>query len=254
MIDKVLALFAYPLGLGLLCLAAALIAMVCGAKKTGFIIGLAVVLGLWTVSTPLFAGWLVQRLEAQYPAGTVDSYPQSDVAILLGGAAYAASAENPYGDVTEAGDRILHAYRIYKAGKTPKILISGGNLFYPEARSEAATIAEMLVSLGVDRSALIIEGQSGNTYGNAAESAEIWRREGFKTGLLVTSALHMPRAIAVFRKAGMTVEPAVTDALGGHTMPPFPLSVLPRAESLSETTNAVKELIGFAVYRWRGWA
>jgi uncharacterized SAM-binding protein YcdF (DUF218 family) len=64
----------------------------------------------------------------------------------------------------------------------------------------------------------------------------------------------MPRAIAVFRKAGMAVEPASTDALGGHTMPPFPLSVLPRAESLSETTNAVKELIGFAIYRWRGWA
>jgi vancomycin permeability regulator SanA len=120
--------------------------MAWGFKRTGYCLGLAIIVGLWTASTPLFAHWSVKLLEAQYPAKTVESYPASDVAILLGGAAYGANAENPYGDVTEAGDRILHAYRIYKAGKARKILISGGNLFHTEARPEAETIADMLVS------------------------------------------------------------------------------------------------------------
>jgi uncharacterized SAM-binding protein YcdF (DUF218 family) len=254
MSDKVLALFAYPLGLALLGLIAALLLVFWGARKTGLIAGLIVILALWTCATPLFAHWLAGVLEDQYPAQKAETYPASDVAILLGGAAYSPNENNPYGDLTEAGDRVLHAYRVLKAGRVSKILISGGNLFDPEHRPEAEAIADMLVSLGIDRTALMVEGRSRNTYENAVESAEIWRREGFKSALLVTSAVHMRRALAVFRKAGFAVEPAATDFLSAHPVPPFPLSLLPRAESLSDTTNVVKELLGLLVYRWRGWA
>jgi len=250
----VISAFAYPLGLTLAGLLLAAVAASLGAGRGGWAVGLAMIAGLWAASTPLVARWLTASLEAQYPALSVDAYQPADVAILLGGALSPAAAGEPYPDLGEAADRILHAYRIYRAGLAPKILISGGNLFPDGRPSEGQQMADLLVALGVDRSAIIVEGNSRNTFENARETAQIWQREGFKSALLVTSSMHMPRALAVFGKAGLPVEPAATDFRSGHALMPFPLSILPDAGSLDEASQAIKEWIGLAVYRWRGWA
>ena len=115
-------------------------------------------------------------------------------------------------------------------------------------------MADFLVALGVDRSALIIEPLSRNTHENALACLELWRREGFTSGLLITSALHMPRALATFRKEGMALQPASTDALFGSIDEPLPLSILPDSRSLDQTTRALKEWLGLLVYRYRDWA
>ena len=79
--------------------------------------------------------------------------------------------------------------------------------------------------------------------------------------LLVTSAIHMPRAVAVFNKLGIEVIPAPTDYLVPTelnqslraTWQGQLLSLLPEAESVSRFTQAMKEYVGFAIYRLRGW-
>jgi len=249
--DKLFALFAYPLGLALVGLIIGLFALLWNWRKTGLIIVLACVLGLWTASTPVFSHWLLSTLESQYPAEPITSYQPADIIILLGGSL---SPGEPYPDLGEASDRVIHAYRIYKAGLGPKILISGGNVF-PDGRvSEGEALADLLVSLGIDRTAIIVEGASRNTYENARETEQIWQRENFKTGLLVTSSMHMPRALAVFKRAGFAVMPASTDMRSGRSLPPFPLSILPDAGCLDQASQAIKEWIGLLVYRWRGWA
>ena len=155
----------------------------------------------------------------------------------------------------DGSDRVLHALRIYKAGKVRSILITGGDVFGPGADVvEADAILDLLVALGVDRSDILLERQSRNTYENARFSAEIWKREGFRSGLLVTSALHMPRALATFRKAGMVLEPATTDLVPDLSYMPMPLPLIPQSKCLDVTTNAIKEWIGVLIYRWRGWA
>lgn len=252
--DKVFASFAYPLGLAIGGLLLALLCALLGARRTGIIAAFLLTIMLWAASTPIVARALLSTLEAQYPAHAVEGYGPADVAIVLGGALRPPNHLNPYPDLAEASDRVLHAYRIVKAGRVRKILLSGGNLFGGPGVSEAETMAEVLMSLGIDREAILIEGESRNTHENAVASFKIWRREGFSSGLLVTSAFHMPRALAVFRKQGLALEPVATDLMAEAEDLPFPLSVLPNADSLAATTKALREWIGLYVYRWRGWA
>lgn len=107
--------------------------------------------------------------------------------------------------------------------------------------------------MGVGRDDIILESESRNTRENAVNSAAIWRSQGFDTGLLVTSAMHMPRALAAFRKVGMDLVPVPIDYLSAEDDDPFPLLFLPNAASLRVSSLAIKEWLGLLVYHWRGW-
>jgi len=123
-------------------------------------------------------------------------------------------------------------------------------------------MADMLVFFGVPREAILLEDRSRNTYENAVESARILSDHGFERIVLVTSAMHMPRAYGVFRMTDLTVIPAPTDYLLTHSdwvfyrQPDLGLqliNLLPKAEYLEMTEKALKEIIGLAVYRLQGW-
>ena len=79
------------------------------------------------------------------------------------------------------------------------------------------------------------------------------RARGFKSALLVTSASHMPRAMATFRRAGVPVVAATTDVSvvdSGHI---DVFEWLPSADALAATTGAIREWLGYWVYRVRGY-
>jgi uncharacterized SAM-binding protein YcdF (DUF218 family) len=93
------------------------------------------------------------------------------------------------------------------------------------------------------------EERSANTYENAAFSAEILRRAGVPSALLVTHPWHMARALWSFRAVGYPVIPA-----GSHEGGPLPLtagSFLPQVPALLGSYYALHELIGLGWYRWR---
>ena len=107
--------------------------------------------------------------------------------------------------------------------------------------------------MGGNVSAIVRAGSSLNTRQNAVQTRPILEARQMREVLLVTSALHMRRAAATFRKAGIAVIPAPTDfeTLGGSVSA---LDWLPDAGALLGTTRAIKEYVGFVVYRLRGWA
>ena len=253
LLDKILSAFAFPVGLVQAGLVLAVVALWMGARRTGTVMVTVLTLLLWVAAMPVTARLLLASLETQSVAQKVEDLPVSDVVIVLGGGVRPANSANPYPDLGEGADRVIHAYRIFKAGKARMILLSGGwGVNDDSSDSEAAAMAELLVLLGVDRSHMFLEETSRNTFENAQESADIWRREQFTSGLLVTSASHMPRALATFQKAGLNVIAAETDVLHGGVDDPLPLSLLPDSASLDRSTRAIKEWIGLIVYRWRG--
>ena len=253
LLDKILSAFTFPVGLVAAGLVLAIVALGLGARRTGTVMVIVLTLLLWVAAVPATARILLASLETQSVAQRVEDLPISDVVIVLGGGVRPANGANPYADLGEGADRVIHAFRIFKAGKARTILLSGGNVFGDEeSSSEAAAMAELLVLLGVDRAHLLLEETSRSTFENAQESAGIWRRDNFTSGLLVTSASHMPRALATFQKMGLNVVAAQTDVLHGGFDEPFPLSLLPNSASLDRTTRAIKEWIGLLVYRWRG--
>ena len=102
-------------------------------------------------------------------------------------------------------------------------------------------------------SAVLLETDSATTRGNAVYTAQLLEDRGLERVLLVTSALHMERALATFRAAGVEAWPAPTD-FEVEPLPPDLLRWLPDAQALADSTRALKEYLGLWVYRWRGWA
>jgi uncharacterized SAM-binding protein YcdF (DUF218 family) len=254
LVDKILTQLAMPLGLGLLGLAYAALAMFLGRRRQALVAAVFAGSLIWAFSTPLVANALSRTLEERVPALPVDSYPVADVAILLGGALSPPDSEAGLFELHEASDRVVQAARLYRAGKAPRILVSGGNVFGGDGIAEAGAIADFLVFMGVERDHIVLEGASRNTRENAVNTAAIWRTEGFDTGLLVTSAMHMPRALAAFRNLGIDLVPVPIDYLSVEDGDPFPLLLLPNAASLRISSLAIKEWLGLLVYHWRGWA
>jgi len=254
-LSKLLPIFVSPLGLTLTFVAFAFILsftrfrrLVRAALALAFVI-------LFTASMPVVGNALLSRIETRYPPLPVADHTPSDVAILLGGALGQPLPPRVTPDIGEPGDRILHAWRLWREGKVANIIVSGGNLpWQPSVAPESELIASMLRELGVPPEAILLDEASRNTFENALQSRAIWNAEGFRTGYLVTSAAHMPRALAVFRRAGLPVQPSPTDFRVRAPLYDGILDFLPNPEALARTTAAIREMIGLAVYRMRGWA
>jgi uncharacterized SAM-binding protein YcdF (DUF218 family) len=254
-LSKVLPQFVYPLGLaialGLLGVLFALVRFRTLARISavfGFLI-------VWAASTPVVADWLYGRLEAQYPPVAIEASPSADAAILLGGVLGQPLPPRRAPDLGGAADRILHAARLFRAGKVRHIIVTAGNLPWRESvKPEANYIAGVLNELGVPAEAVLLETASRTTYENAVNTRLLMEKEKIVSGLLVTSAAHMPRAYAVFRNAGLKVTPSSTDvAVTYSDKEKTILDWMTDAGALGMTTLAMKEWLGMAVYQWRGW-
>lgn len=100
-----------------------------------------------------------------------------------------------------------------------------------------------------------------NTYQNAVNVRKILEAKGIQGPvLLVTSALHMPRSLLVFKRQGIEVIAAPTDFLvsqqdidSNGSFQATVLNLLPDATTLQRLTQALKEYIGIGVYRLKGW-
>jgi uncharacterized SAM-binding protein YcdF (DUF218 family) len=251
-LSKIATVFITPLGICLGFVILGLLLMAARLRKTGLgfmVLGLAL---LWIAAMPVTARALLGSLERQYPPAAMSGIPSADVAIVLGGAVGGPVSPRQTVDLGEASDRVYHAFELLMAGKVGTILISGGNLPWSrEAEPEAETIRKLLRSWGVPDEAIVTAGTSRTTAENAREVAALWPSLGFESALLVTSAAHMPRALASFRKAGVPVTPSSTD-IRVVDDPLDPLDILPDAGALGGTSDAMKERIGYLVYWMRG--
>jgi len=245
-----LSLLLYPLSQALLLGLLALLALQLRRLRTAF---WALTLGtswLYLCSTALFADYLMGILEDPFPPKALSATPQADIIVLLGGAVRGDVHMGTLGDLSQQADRLVHAVALQKAGKAPRVLVTGG----AEAgnRSEAEIMRDLLVVMGVPAKAILLEEASRNSYDNAVHTAAMLRQMGADRILLVTSAFHMRRSVAVFAAQGVTVIPAPTDyqRLAGHGGPP---RWLPAVSDLWQSTYALHEILGYWVYRYRGW-
>ena len=222
------------------------------AQKYTRIVSLSAVIGLAIVSTPVVAKWLAFTLERQYPPQAIAGMAIYDVAIVLGGATREAVGPRLEIELGAAGNRIIHAARLYRAGKVRKILIAAGALSWDGSLPpEADAIGKLLIEFGVADVDLVYDRLSRTTLENARETRRLWVETGFRSGYLVTSALHMPRAMAYFRGIGLEVTPASTDVAVVPPMLAGPLELVPNAQALVLFSSAMHEWIGIAALQLR---
>lgn len=253
-LDKLLAQLAYPLGLSLsLCVVSLLLA---GLRRRRWSV-MVMVLGIsWLCvwSLPMVSDALRVSLEGRFANRPITELPSADVAVVLGGGINSGPPNWPYPNLGEAADRVWHAARLYRAGKVASLILSGGRQpWQGKGPPESEAMRQFLNDLGVPDAALQFEHRSRSTRENALYSAELIRSQGVARVLLVTSALHMPRALASFRAVGIEVIPAPCD-FEVKPAPAHALRWLPDAGALAASTRALKEYLGWWVYWWRGWA
>jgi len=258
-LSKFLPIFFYPLGLVCFLLIAAFFLR--KKERTRNVLMAASIGILWLGGTSLVSINLARSLEWRYlPPKEV---PSADVMVVLGGGTDANVYPRSGVEINGAGDRVLYAARIYKEGKAKYILLSGGEITWMNATSStpADDMAEILEFMGVPKETLWLENKSQNTHENAVFSKAILDEKGIKKVLLVTSAMHMPRAVALFQKIGLEVIPLPVDysvtradiSWNSQDWLGQLFGLLPSTGNLSATTNALKEYFGIFTYWLHGW-
>ena len=258
-LSKLLPLFVYPLGLSCLLLLVAL--WLCWQRsRWTFVPILLAFLILVTTGNVRFSNNLVKSLEWQYLPS--ENLPLAEAIVVLGGATRNDEPPRIIPDMSDRGDRLLYAAKLYKDGVAPLIILTGGRIqWYGGESSEARSMATILELMGIPRDVMVLESRSLNTYENAVYTKEILNQKNIKQILLVTSAAHMPRSLAIFKKQGINAIPAPTDFMisernlieNQFSTESRILSYIPDTESLDRTTQALKEYIGTFIYRLRGW-
>ncbi|MBL8330573.1 MAG: YdcF family protein [Rubrivivax sp.] len=228
------------------------------ARRAVWLLGISALAWLTLWSTPGASQVLRRGLESQYPAVPVQALPSAEVIVVLGGGIapplLGVPPETRQANLNAAADRLWHAARVYQAGKAPKLLATGGMDEKVYAASEAEAMAQFLQALGVPRSAMLLEGRSRNTEQNAQFTMQLLREQNIQPRiLLVTSALHMPRAMTIFQAYGFEATAVATDHEGSETTHwPWWQAWIPDADSLQGSARAMKEWVGRKVILMRG--
>ncbi len=254
--SKLLPLLLYPLGLSCLLLIVAFLLLWKRPRLAAIPIGM-VLLILVLSSNAGVSDRLARSLEFQnLPA----ELPKTDAIVVLGGCTESALLPRPWVEIKEEGDRVLYAAKLYRDGKAPRLILSGGRVEWRiSGNPESEDMAILLEPMGVPRSAMLQDPYSLNTRENAVNVKQIMEAQGIRRVLLVTSAMHMPRSLMIFRKLGVEAIAAPTDFTvtlsdpQAKTTEAHILDALPDADQLRRTTRALKEYVGIAVYWLRGW-
>ena len=208
-------------------------------------------IGLFALVAVFPLGHLLLRpLEIRYPSAP-DFIELTGIIVLGGSEDVERSHTWQMPLVNGAGDRVFKAAALAHQFPEIPILITGRNgALDPSERKQGNIVAELLVDLDVPRERLLIEEDSRNTFENARLSIDLIEELSEGTWVLVTSAFHMPRAMATFCSAGWTNLVAwPTDYRTSY----FRAGVgWDPAQHITDLNLGLKEWIGITAYRLTG--
>jgi uncharacterized SAM-binding protein YcdF (DUF218 family) len=192
-------------------------------------------------------------LEQRFPPWTSSGPPPDGIVVLGGAIEPAASAARGMVSINGNAERITEIARLARRFPSARIVFTGGsaNLLFT-GPPESAFVLDLFESFGIPRTRVELEERSRNTVENARFTKELIDPKPGQQWLLVTSAIHMPRAIGAFRQAGFPVEAYPVDWRNSGWRdvwrgPFWPL------EGLNETDAAAKEWIGLLSYWLAGY-
>ena len=204
----------------------------------------------YLLSIPPVAESLIATLEARYPP-LERVPPDTEAIVVLGGANLPASPEYPGGWLGDSSlQRVHYAARLAKGNDLPVFTTGGSPL--DTGGATGRTMARVLAGhLGIERARIHEETASRNT----AEHVPMLKPllDGRRRVVLVTTAWHMPRAMATFEAGGLDPTAAPTDYHPRYGADFHWLDLVPSASALSISANAFHEYLGLAYYAARGW-
>jgi uncharacterized SAM-binding protein YcdF (DUF218 family) len=251
-LSKIVGFFALPSNLAMAIGLVGLVLLLTGFRR----------LASWLIVTSVvliaLLGWsplgnaLILPLEQRFPPWDASRGPPDGIVVLGGAIAPDVSAARGEVALDQAAERITVAAELARRYPNARIVFSGGSsaLMFEEG-VEAPFAVRQLEALGVASDRITAEGRSRTTFENAVQTRALANPKRGERWLLVTSAYHMPRAMAVFRAVGFPVEAYPVDwRTRGPIDSTRPFASL--AEGLGRTDTAVHEWVGLTAYRLGG--
>jgi uncharacterized SAM-binding protein YcdF (DUF218 family) len=220
----------------------------------------AALLVLLVCSNQWFSTALTRYLETRNPPNA--NPPHAEAIVVLSSDAEPAIPPQPAIVLDgQTANRLLYGAQLYREGRAPVVILSGGQMPWLKGQAPMSQpMTEVIELMGVPESSVIQEPDSANTYENAKDVKAILNARHIHRILLVTSAMHMPRALALFRHQGidaiaapceyLSFIPSHRTSAGGWQA--AAIHLIPEAGNLQLTSMAIKELLGMAVYRAAG--
>ncbi|HAI82091.1 MAG TPA: hypothetical protein DCL43_00355 [Chitinophagaceae bacterium] len=172
--------------------------------------------------------------------------------ILLGG--MAGGDINNKGHFNSNSDRFIQTIKLYYQGHIDYILVSGGNSYKDNAYNEGAFVASQLAACGIPQNKILVENQSRNTHENGVFTKQLLAKHQLQPPyVLITSAVHMPRSLKVFEKAGFTQLIAYpANFLAAKQKPNVEYYLIPQVEVIHRWQRLFKEWVGILAYSLTG--
>jgi uncharacterized SAM-binding protein YcdF (DUF218 family) len=204
---------------------------------------------MFLISTTPFSQWMIYRLENRFSAFDPKTIQgDSSVYILVLGGGHTNAPDLPPGSQLSASAmmRLTEGIRLHRQIPGSKIVCSGYSA--SKRTSQAEMLANTAVDLGVNPADTV---QSRSPENTAAEIRAYKNRFGNSvTLIIVTSAYHLPRAMALCEKNGLTAFPAPTDFYIKHDLLRSDFDFYPYALKILMLENALHEYAGLLKVKW----
>ncbi|HEY3856193.1 MAG TPA: YdcF family protein [Verrucomicrobiae bacterium] len=193
-------------------------------------------------------------VSSRWPPDLASNAVIADAVVALGGGVRLSHYDTLGFAIETGGSRLLTAAELVRRGKARTLVLGGSWLISNKERVPVMSlVGNWLTSWHVVSCEVTNIGVCVNTHEEAVAFKKLEQDRNWKKVFLVTSALHMRRAEATFRKQGVQVVPVAADFEVYGAPPPPAFSVFPREYRLVLLSLYLHERIGWWIYRLRGW-
>lgn len=251
-INKIVGFLVSPIGIAIF---GSLLALLCAKRERRCAakwLGVLTITWLWLWMTPVMTWVVGVPLEREFLVDgrvpMVESFPEADAIVLLGGSMGIETNLSQYAEMWPSADRVWQAARLYKAGKSIKIIATGDH-------AVDSTLG-LLLDFGVAKDDVCFM-DARNTEEEAKGINEMLKKSGVRKPstvrlkvLLVTSAWHMKRARMMFEKYAPDIEVVCAPADFENTMTAQRgFSIAPDVNVFSLNSVALHEWVGIVGYK-----
>lgn len=200
--------------------------------------------------------FIITNLLRAYEVSPVQLAPTQtfNTGILLGGMV-SYNDDEAKGYFNNVSDRFIQTALLYKQGHIRNIIVAAGNGYITKNNfSEAVFIKDRLIKLGIPAEKIYTDSKSRNTLENAVYAKGLADSAALNGPyLLISSAMHLRRAVKVFNKVGLhpTLYPCnfLSQSSGNNFLEDY---LLPSSEAFSRWDNLIKEWVGALAYTVTG--
>jgi uncharacterized SAM-binding protein YcdF (DUF218 family) len=247
---KIVAPFFFPLSICLeILFLGLLILWLTRKQKTGKIIVSIGVILLTLISYGAISDLFLGPLESKYlPITNISGFQNVKWVVVLGGGHFSDPRFPATDQLSDASlVRLVEGIRIQKKLLNSKLVLSGGEAF--SSTSDAGAMEKVAIILGMEKKEIILESESKDTKDQALY---IQRIVGNNRFILVTSASHMARSVALFKAKGMEPIPAPTGFIVKNSLKMNPARFFPSGKGIDKMERVVYEYLGMAWARLMG--